>query len=314
MTYRAKTVLEQKEYNFTLHQGGLGDLIAQLPAIKYTLDTHPQLLVNLWLHDYAKPLCEKLFSHYGNVTVTGLSEQKEKYQNDLPARSPYVHRITNLSSHLTDQAFLTIAGKSVEDKYKNYIQLDPIDVSEFNLPEKYVVVTTGYTSDTRIWKAESVNETCDYIISKGYTPVFLGKTYTKSYFDTGIVGKFEADYTKGINLIDKTDLFQAHAIMANSTCTIGLDNGLLHLACMSDVPVVYGFTTVNPEHRLPYRNDKIGHNCFVVMPTKEELKCIGCQSNMTFVDSSHDFRRCFYSDYLCLDLMSSNKFFKYLST
>ncbi len=124
----------------------------------------------------------------------------------------------------------------------------------------------------------------------------------------GITGNFKADYTKGINLIDKTSLFEAHSIMANSAAVLGLDNGLLHLACMSSTAkLVYGFTTVEPRHRLPYRNDIQGYNCLVVMPTKEELSCIGCQSNMNFANTTHCFTTCFYKDNACLSLMTSDK-------
>lgn len=257
-----------------------------------------------------------MFNEIQNIKVCDLSNYEGVYQDDLPARSPYAHKVSNLSMHITHHAFLTIAGREVAPSEMAYLQLDPIDVSSFNLPEKYVVVTTGFTSSTRAWNAKSVKDTTDYIVSKGYTPVYLGKSLTESFITKTkqevIKGNFVGDYSNGINLIDRTNLFEAHAIMANAACVVGLDNGLLHLAAMSDVPIVYGFTTVLPEHRLPYRINeygfsKMGHNCHVVMPTKEELRCIGCQSNMTFMDSSHSFTKCAYGDYACLDLISSDK-------
>jgi ADP-heptose:LPS heptosyltransferase len=189
----------------------------------------------------------------------------------------------------------------------NYIQLDPVDVSHFNLPKYYAVVTTAYTSDTRHWKSEYVNEVSDYLNSIGVTPVFLGKAYTHAYKKTGIFGTFDADYTKGINLIDKTNLFEAHAIMANAKFVMGIDNGLLHLASMSQVPVIWGFTSVLPEHRLPYRNGIKGDNTYLVTPSEEELPCTGCQSKFNFAPSDHSFLNCWYDDLKCLDLMTSDR-------
>lgn len=312
--YRETDTLGIKWYNLLLHQGGLGDLISHLPAIKYTLDNHPQIFVHLWIHDYGVPLCKKAFQDYPNIIIRGLSEADKKYKPNLYARSPYAHKISNLSAHLVDHGFYTIVHRTVEDKYKNYIQIEPIDVSHFNLPPKYIVITTGFTSETREWIPESVDGVTDYVIKKGYTPVYIGKSYTHSYGQFGITGNFKADYSRGINLIDKTNLFEAHSIMDGSACTLGLDNGLIHLAAMGKAKLVIGFTTVDPLHRLPYRDGIMGKDCYVVTPTKEELACIHCQSNMTFADTKHCFTKCFYKDYKCLQLMTADRWIEQIKT
>lgn len=308
MTYRKGTILHHSEYNFLLEKGGMGDLIAQLPAVKYSLDNHPQLLVNLWVHNYGAELCKKAFEKYDRVTVYSLKEYEEKFNKNLYGRSPYAHRIGNLAWHMTDHAFATIVGKQVEAKDKNYIQIEPINVSSFNLPEKYMVVTTGFTSKARRWRRESISEVCDYITKIGYTPVFLGKSFTEAYNGEGITGNFDIDESKGISLIDKTSLLEAHGIMARAKCVIGVDNGLLHLGAMSEVPIIYAFTSVIKEHRLPYRHNEMGWNCYPI--ESKELKCFGCQSNCSFPPIDHDFRNCMYEvdAYKCVDLLTSDKF------
>lgn len=302
MIYRTQP--KQKRYQFALHQGGLGDLIAHLPVIKYVLDFHNFIIIDLWVHDYAVSLCEKIFSGYPQVIIYGLSEAKKKYDNNRITRSPYAHKVSNLSSHLVDHAFYTMVHTSVEDKHKNYIQMEPIGVSEFKLPEKYAVVTTGFTSETREFLPQYSKGVSEYLVSKGYTPVYLGKSYIPTGTKHSIFGTFKADYSSGINLIDKTNLFQAHAIMNSATCVIGLDNGLCHLAAMSKVPIVVGFTSVEPRHRLPYRNNELGWNCYVVKP--KNLDCFGCQSNFNFADSTVDFKYCPYGDYLCVKGMTTD--------
>lgn len=308
--FRIGTELDVKEYNFLLDRAGLGDLIGRLPAIKFIMDNHPYLVVNLWVHAYAVDLCKKLLP-YKNIRIASIDEANKNYNDDLFGRSPDRGHISNLSLHITDHAFFTLAHRGPEDKDRNYLKLDPIDITEFNLPIKYIVITTGFTSKTREWPASSINEVTDYIIQKGYTPVFLGKSFTPAYKDEGIVGTFEADYSKGINLIDKTDLFQANSIMAGSLCVVGSDNGLLHLAALSEeTKIVYAFTSVEPHHRLPYRKNKLGYKCYVVTPDKKKLRCTGCQSNMIFANSSHDFRNCFYGndDIQCVKELTSDKF------
>lgn len=295
--------------------GGMGDLIGQLPAIKFVLDTHINVDIALWVQSYAVEFCRKVFEQYSDrISVDSLDNSKNKYYENLQARTPYTpHLISNLSWHITDHAFATLVGRSVDPEYMNYIKLDPIDVSEFNLPEKYVVMSTAYTSETRKFKPEYIKEVSEYCISKGYAVVYLGKKATYADKNNTIIGKIEADTSNGIDLIDRTNLFQAHAIMANATCVIGLDNGLCpHLAAMSDVPIVVGFTTLDPKHRLPYRHDKLGWDCLVVQPSKEELACIGCQSNMNFMNPSFSFTTCAYDDFKCVDIMTPDRWIKQL--
>ena len=269
------------------------------------------------VHSYGVELCQAVFKSYSNCIIGDISKYKGVYKEDLPARSPYVHNISNLAMHLTDHAFLSLVGCDVEPEHKNYIKLDPIDVSHFNLPKRYAVVATGFTSETREWNPESVKETTDYLVSKNIVPVYIGKSYTPSFItenkNEAIKGTFKADYSNGLNLIDKTTLLEVHSIIARTEVAIGLDNGLVpHLAGMTDVPIVAGFTTVRPEHRLPYRHGVKGWNCEVVAPTKEELACAFCQSDMTFAEPTHSFTKCYYSDFKCLDAMSSNKWIEAL--
>jgi ADP-heptose:LPS heptosyltransferase len=306
--YRKKQDL--LHYNFLLQSGGVGDLIAQLPALKYVLDFHPHIFMHLWVQDYGVELAKKVLPGYKNLIVKGLSEGKKKYNNLLVARSPYVHKVDNLATHLTDHAFFTLAHTIPENKYKNYIQLDPIDVSHFNLPEKYVVITTGFTSETRKWLPEHVNKLTDWLVHKSIVPVYLGRSFTPSHENDGIIGHFDCNRDNGIDLVDNTSLFEAHSIMSKAIAVCGLDNGLLHLAAMSNVPIVGGFTSVDPIHRMPYRNNVMGYNYYPVYP--KGLSCIGCQSNMVFVSHTHDFRNCFWKDYACLDLMKAELFIEQL--
>jgi ADP-heptose:LPS heptosyltransferase len=305
-------------YNFNFSGSGVGDVIARLPVVKYCLDNHPQINIHLWVGDYFVDVAKKALPKYKNLTIRGISEGYKKYKDSFYARSPdHRESITNLAMHMTDHAFYTVGHCAVENEYKNYIKIDPIDISNFNLPEKYIIVTTGYTSPVRHWLPESIDGVVNYIIEKGYTPVFLGKGETKTSEDPQgnkkiIKGNFTADYSKGINLIDKTNLLEAHAIMQSSKCVVGLDNGLLHLAAMGNVPIVFGFTTVKPMHRLPYRYGQIGWKCYPVVPP-QSLKCRFCQSNMIF-GLNHNFTNCFYGndDISCTKLLKSELFIEEL--
>jgi ADP-heptose:LPS heptosyltransferase len=233
--------------------------------------------------------------------------------NDLPVKSFSRIAYTNLSTHMTDHAFRVIVNTDVEDKYKNYLPISTksVSITRFEIPEKTVIIPTGYTAKVREMKAEITNDIIDFIVEKGYTPVFLGKDETDAGSGHTIKGTFstEINFDKGIDLRNQTSMLETIKIIQESSGIVGLDNGLLHLAGTTDIPIVGGFTTVKPEHRLPYRNDILGDNYYPVVV--EDLPCNFCQSNMLFT-FKHNFTKCIYGDYKCCDLLSSDKYIEQL--
>jgi hypothetical protein len=74
---------------------------------------------------------------------------------------------------------------------------------------------------------------------------------------------------------------------------------------MSSVPIVAGFTSVKPEHRIPYRYGEFGRDFYPV--TVPNLDCNGCQSSMYFVvPTTHDFRLCYFGDYRCVKELTAD--------
>lgn len=282
-----------------------------MSAVKYIRDNCKNVTPFLYVPDFFLDVAKNLVP---NISIRGFSK-KEKYKNDNAAVQTQCKQHDTLGTHLVDHAFSVLVNKQVEIEDKNYCKLNTskIDIKKFNLPDNYVVITTGFTALVREWPAKSVNETVDYIISKGYNVVFLGNKIVpvKGCADA-IRGHFneEINFSKGISLIDKTNLLEAGKIISQSKCIVGLDNGLLHLAGTTDVPIVAGFTTVNPLVRLPYRHNELGWSCFPVVPD-ECLKCKFCQSEWALV-YDWDFRYCFYDDYACKFQLTGNKFIEQL--
>lgn len=295
----------------------MGDQLARLPAIKYTHENHPHLFQHVWLPSYFLPLAERMLPKSPRIILRDYTQIQKKYNKNFQARAFSVHKYTNLASHMTDHAFAVLCYTQVDDKHKNYLNLpvDDIDISRFNLPEKYVVIPPCFTSKTRILLGKYINEIVDYLKTKGYTTVFLGNKATSTGGPHTIVANYDPELKieNGIDLIGATSLLETAKIIKGAKCIVGLDNGLLHLAASvdQDLPIVYGFTTVKPEHRLPYRRDVKGHACYVVTLDSKCLSCIGCQSNMTFT-YNHSFTSCFYSDYDCLIKLNSSYYINQL--
>jgi len=301
-----------KEINILSHYGGLGDSVARLPAVNYILEKYEHIQhVNLFVQDYFVEVAQLLlWRHAARLTVRGYS-MLEGVLTSQPEDTPgmmcdNIHH-TTLRSHLTDHAFHCLADEQVGSRHKRYLQ--------FGFPKQgqgdYVVITTGFTSPTREWLPSSVNDTVDWIAEQGYKVKFLGKSTVEYWQSRGKTStanfrEAEIDFSKGEDLRDKTDLIEAARIMAQAKAVVGIDNGLLHLAACSSVPIIFGFTSVKPEHRLPYRQP--GEITLSVLPDKE---CRFCQSKMGFV-YKFDFRRCYTNTYKCVASMGARKFIEAL--
>lgn len=312
--YRHKPLLTH--INVLFDNGGLGDLIAGLPAIKFIYKHHKHVKVYVWIPDFFYDFAKSCLKGTEDRIVLGKWSQGAKgFQTGYQTISFKNNHYNNLAQHMTEHAFHLICN-TVPDDLNDYNYLKPdlskTDISKFNLPENYVVITTGYTAKVRQFLPEHVNKISQYVISKGYVPVFLGKYDTHSGLHHVIKGEFniEIDYTVGINLIDKTDLFQATLICQNSKAVVGLDNGILHLAGCTDVHIVGGFTTVKPEHRMPYRNGVKGIDYSPVVPP-QSLECRFCQSNWNFT-FDQNFTECRYEDFKCVKELSSDLYIEKL--
>lgn len=322
--FRDNTRHNIEHVNFLHDWGGIGDNVASLPVYKYILENYPHIIPHIWYPDYFVNFAKHCLP---KAIIKPFSKGEKEFNTLLPGRKISNPQHTNMGTHLVDNAFHILIDKSIDIQHKNYVQLDlnKINIEKFNLPENYVVISTGYTAIVREMKAQVVNELSDYVISKGYIPVYLGSKVT----DTGvsnvssneapnIIGNFntEIDYSKGLDLIDKTSLLESGKIIAGAKCIVGLDNGLLHLAGCTNTTIVGGFTTVEPRHRMPYRNNELGWNFYSVVPD-ENLKCRFCQSNWEF-KYGNDFRKCYYveqkldKEIQCTKNLTSNKFINQL--
>jgi ADP-heptose:LPS heptosyltransferase len=76
-----------------------------------------------------------------------------------------------------------------------------------------------------------------------------------------------------IDLRDASPLLESLKIINYAKFIVGVDNGLFHLAGLTQTPIVAGYTTVAPELRMPYRNNKLGWNVGPCVPQSEWRFC-----------------------------------------
>lgn len=273
-----------------------------MPVIKYIKDKYPHCIIHLWIPDYYLDFAKNLLP---NTIIKPFSKAAKEYNPTSLGRKTSSLQHTNMKTHLVDNAFHILVDKAVEIEYKNYLplNLNKISITKFSLPEKYVVVATGFTAEVREFPPIAVNSVVDYIIKKGYTPVFLGSTVTKigvdkvsNHHSPDILGNFnkEIDYSKGIDLRNKTSLLESGKIIAGAKTIVGVDCGLLHVAGCTNIPIVGAFTTVEPKFRMPYRGNELGKDFYPIVPD-ESLECRFCQTNWEFL-YEHDYRTCYYKE------------------
>jgi ADP-heptose:LPS heptosyltransferase len=290
-----------KEINLAFNLGGLGDKISWLSLIKPFYRKYQDHILNLFVFDYFYPLAiNYCCDMQDRVKVIKWSE-KDKHYNPSNYTVSFKHReLNNLSMNMAEHAYVTLFNSLAQDPNDyNYPLFDTNEGVCINLrlPKDYVVVTTAFTAPVREFSPEVVNQVVNYLVNQGLQVVFMGQRSTDTGSGHVIQGimKEEIDFSKGIDLIDKTTLLEAVEVLNNAKFVVGLDNGLLHLAAstMNYTPIVAGFTTVDPDHRKPYRKGIRGYNFYPVVPP-ESLACRFCQSNMVFL-TGHDFRNCYTS-------------------
>lgn len=310
MNFKPKT----KTINVVLMDGGVGDLIASLTPINYVHNQYPWITQLVWMPDYLVDFAKNVLPE--GLSIKGFSDMRGQYQPTRPTKTTKWDGVTSpMKIHLVDYAYLKLTDELPGPEHKNYlpIKLDKINGREFGLTNsRYVVLTTGYTTNVREFPASSINHIARWLSSRGFMAVFLGKTQTATGAAHTIKGSFseEIDYSKGVNLIDKTALLEASAIMHNAKAVVGVDNGLLHVAGCTSAPIVGGFTTVSPTVRMPYRQDKLGFNFYYVTPD-ESLACKFCQEKTNFL-YGHDYRDCMEGTRACVSQMTADKFIAHL--
>lgn len=318
-SYRPKT----KTINVTLINGGVGDLVGALTPIDYALKRYPWITPLIWLPDMMKELAQNLLPPGTNVF--SYSEMKGRYEpTRITKTTQWDGHFSAMKIHSVDYAFQKMLDELPPIEERNYLRYKPGQPgsARFDFPlilqEKYVVITTGFTSEVKEFLPQYVNEIVDYIHSKKYGVVFLGQSNTPTGGHHVIHGKFrhEINFAKGINLVDKTTLLQAAEVINNASCVVGVDNGLLHVAGTTEVPIVGGFTFITPESKMPYRHNQLGWNFYPVLPD-ESLSCKFCQvtTNLLY---GHDYRNCLWQGeydnrrYLCVKQMRPEKFIAHL--
>lgn len=296
--FRKGTKTHMREVIFSMMVPGkrnaaLGDMICWLAAIKYVAENYNyvagHLIVPQWFIEIAANIMRP-YPHWRIHTVI-----PERLADGIGFQHPENFPLNATGMHLVDLGFVYFCGiNPVPEGARQHPQLD---LSEVQLPKgfdetKYAVLTPGVSdfTRTRMMTDETFNGIADHLNKIGIKPVFLGKTDMGKDRVVGVHPQY--DLSKGLNLMDQTTLLQAAKIIQGSKFILGIDNGLLHLAGMTDATIMYGYTIAGPDQR---RIERPKGHLIEFYPDKEKLPCLFCQERVRFF-LDHHFTNCLYKE------------------
>lgn len=307
--FREGTTTHERDQLFMIHNGGMGDFICWTSALIWVSKNYNFINGHIIAPGWFVPFLNNIFKDKKNWFVHA-DTIPEKFQDGYAIKRAPIHPINATMMHLVELGFLYYAGVSpVPEGAEKYpiLDLENIHVGKDIIEElagrDFIVMTPGATAQTRAMPAKHFNGIKEHIIKRGLTPVFLGtrtmeKGKRKISFDEGY------DFSGGIDLVNRTTILQAAKIMSWAKCVVGIDNGLLHLAATTEVPIVFGYTIAGPAHRRPLRDS---NKLVEVYCGRDELKCTFCQEKLRFF-YDHDFENCVYKDNKCTELLTAESF------
>ena len=125
------------------------------------------------------------------------------------------------------------------------------------LPETpYVLIHPVSTWPSRTWSAENWMNLTKELNDKGYNVISIGKDSSETGFFNVQKPVFNFEIDKGLNLMNKTSISDCWHLMINASAFITMDSGLLHLAGTTDVPIIHLGSSIKPEFRIPYRDNR----------------------------------------------------------
>lgn len=282
-------------HSFVLEGGGMGDYINWCSAIKYIAENYTHVDGRVFCSGLFLDVAKYLFEKYPGWKVAHRDDINKVHENGAGMCAPKrgTQLLNACGSHLLDLGFHYYI--CINPPPKEYNKLVEIDFEgawkwpELNPKSNYCVFTPGSTTEAREMPVHGFNELVLYAISKGLTPVFLGKADLSENYQAKFLNY---NLSQGVDLRERTTILEAVQIMRGAKFVIGLDNGLLHMAGTTNVPVIFGHNITSIEHREIRRDKGLTIN---ITASEETLPCIGCQSKVRFV-SKHDFRFCLFRD------------------
>ena len=289
---------------YSLNSISMGDVIAAAPVVKWAIEhLHRDNNYTVLAHPYYRDILHFIpDTHFRDFRVSHSFKKPYmiRYLNTL-GRGSTEPRVTSMKMHLSTFASVQLTDRHIPLEELKYIPLKEVSLDHFNINfEKTVLIICTHRDAVRKWSKEIVDEIASDIISRGLTPVYIGKVDNDPVWkDSPFVESFK-DIPEGIDLRNKTTIAEIASICRKAKAIVGVDSGPIHIAGTTEIPIVCGYTSVAPKHRIPLRTKGM------IISVIPKIDCQFCQSdtNMNY----HDYGTCYLNHTNCCKEITARKF------
>ena len=219
-------------------------------------------------------------------------------------------------NHLVDyQSFQMGFSLPPKDKTLDYFPDESDVFDRFSIPDKYVVFNTSLTWPSRTWARENWQELITLCNDNGIFTVLVGKGMEDAppdYIDAeNAVGTITGlNIGLGLDLQNETSLDDLWHLLNRANYIVCTDSGILHFSGTTDSNIVMIPGSIDPYHRLPFRNGSQDTKTTVIYGDCT----IFCASNIGYnknvggsVRSSPKISRCLegYDEFTCHSTVQS---------
>lgn len=299
-----------------LNSIALGDVVAAAPVVRHMVEKYYTSPATYYV--VAKPQFRPLFPFVPDESFRNY-DQKDNFWN-LPAgiimgcigknKEPGVTRLTPKHMHLGQFASIMLADRILPFSELNYVPLEPVDIQKFATDfSSAVILVTSYRDKTRMIYPEEILKISEWLLSRKILPVFVGKTdFADTERESNLAKSSLTDAIAecGLDLRNKTTIPELASIMQASLAVVGVDSGPIHLAGTTTTPIVCGYTSVSPEHRVPIR--RTGQTIAIA----PEIECIGCESRWR--SNTWNYEQCYFGHTNCSRVMTADRFINALES
>ncbi len=265
-------MIQKNPIRVTLALQKIGDTLLSLPAARYIMRNPIYNLDRVELYT----------NHNEIVSLLDIMDECSLMNIRNKTQYPEIFLVPEVERHLeyfepmhrVEEAYwwLGYEPSDIPMLEKNYPKFRKDKMLPRKFSEPYVVLSGTFACRRRKFSDRVMYRTCKYLKQRGYLPVIVGQTRSTGGIRYGV---YNVNYEGCVNLVDKLRLRELLSIMSEAEAVVGPDSGLLHLAGLTDVPIIGYYTIISGEYVVPIRNDMVGSDCVII---EAPISCASCYS------------------------------------
>jgi ADP-heptose:LPS heptosyltransferase len=289
--------MEKNKVRITLALGNVGDTIMCLPAARFAMENPMYNLEKTELYtNYVELAATTDITYYCDLlTIRAHHEGPDiMIKAEIPRGLGYHEPL-----HRVDEAYwwLGYEPRDIPIEEKNY----PKFMKDKLLPKKFskpiVVVAGTWSCRRRKFSDRVMYRTCRYLKSKGYLPVIVGLTERFMHKECKY-GTYNVNYEGCANLVDKLRPQELLSVISEAKAVVSPDSGIIHMAALTDVPIIGYYTIIGSDYIAPIRNDVVGGDCIMINAPLTCQSCYSRTNNLWVCTERHqdDLRKGYYKE------------------